>query len=88
MVRLHLHTKNSENPIAHFVNTSRNIPIWALFETLSLGDTANFIKALDVSLRTKMMKNIGIYDPIHDPSGGPNYKSYLYNQGYKEFNCR
>lgn len=61
--------KNSENPIAHFVNTSRNIPIWALFETLSLGDTANFIKALDVGLRTKMMKNIGIYDPIHDPSG-------------------
>lgn len=55
----------NNNPIAiHYQNKDSVIPIWGLFEMISLGTFGKFIKASNSNVRSKISKSIGI---------GPNY---------------
>ncbi len=48
------------NIIKHYYDTDRPVPIWAIFEILSLGEFARFIKCLNRSTRLKISKSVGI----------------------------
>lgn len=52
---------NQDNPvIAHFKQRGDDVPIWGIFEVLSLGDFAMFIKCLDKHVRVSLLRNLGI----------------------------
>jgi abortive infection bacteriophage resistance protein len=57
----------NSNPISHFINQSKYIPIWAIFERISMGNTANIVDAMDVNLRINMAKKLGVYEYTKDP---------------------
>lgn len=47
------------NPIAtHYLNKRSNLPIWGLFELLSLGEFAKFVSCLKESTRLKISDNL------------------------------
>lgn len=50
---------NQENPvIAHFHERGDAVPIWAIFEVLSLGDFAMFLSCLDSYVRTSLLRDL------------------------------
>ncbi len=54
--------KNSQATIvSHFYNRGDEIPIWALFEIISLGDFAEFIWCLNKDIREEILKYLDIY---------------------------
>lgn len=57
-----------ENKIAiHFVENNRSMPIWAIFELLTLGEFGTFVECLNQSCRKTISKKLGIR-PADDSS--------------------
>jgi len=54
--------------IKHFYHKDTNVPIWAIFEVLSLGDFGKFISCLGESTRKNISKNLGLNISC-DPNG-------------------
>ena len=52
--------------IRHFYNRGEDIPIWALFEILTLGDFASFVSCLNQSDRARILDDLGIHNPSVD----------------------
>lgn len=48
------------NIVNHFYNADRPVPIWAIFEVLTLGQFAKFIDLLDAPVKQAMSGQIGI----------------------------
>ena len=48
------------NIIKHYYDSDRPVPIWAIFEILSLGEFGNLFKCLNQSTRKKISASIGI----------------------------
>lgn len=46
--------------VNHYYDKDQPIPIWAIFELLSLGEFGNFISCLNADVRTKISKSVGI----------------------------
>ncbi|MEG0895549.1 MAG: Abi family protein [Oscillospiraceae bacterium] len=46
--------------ISHFVKRGDIVPIWAIFEVLSLSDFSLFIKCLDYHIRREILKKLGM----------------------------
>lgn len=46
--------------VNHYYNKGQPLPIWAIFELISLGDFGNFISCLNSDVRKKISKSIGI----------------------------
>ncbi|WP_264229474.1 Abi family protein [Acholeplasma laidlawii] len=56
-----------DNPvILHFQNSSRTLPLWAVFEIIDLGTLASFIESLDSTIRQNLAINLNIYDSTRD----------------------
>lgn len=54
----------SGNPmVRHFYTRDDYVPIWAIFEIISLGEFGNFLKSLRAQTRSTISKNIGLYQP-------------------------
>ena len=51
---------SKNNIVNHYYDSDRPVPIWAVFETLSLGEFGNFIKCLNQSVRKRISKSVGI----------------------------
>lgn len=54
---------NRDNPkISHFYNNSKydTVPIWAIFEILTMGDLGNLLSCLTIQMREKISKQLGI----------------------------
>ena len=54
---------NNDNPqITHFYNTTGNngVPLWALFEILTLGEFANLLSCLDINTRDHITTDLGM----------------------------
>lgn len=50
---------NQDNPvIAHFQKRGDSVPIWGIFEVLSLGDFAMFLKCLDKHIRVSLLRDL------------------------------
>ncbi len=68
--RLHLRNRiykvqsdayDGDNMIAqHFLNKESNLPVWALFELLSLGEFGKFVSCLNWHCRANLSANLGI----------------------------
>lgn len=46
--------------VNHYYNRDRLMPIWAIFELLSLGEFGNFVACLRIDIRQKISTSIGI----------------------------
>ncbi len=52
---------NLGNKIAnHFLSNDRSVPIWAIFELLTLGEFGYFVSCINFEVRSDISKNIGI----------------------------
>lgn len=56
------------NMVNHYYNNDRPLPIWAIFELLSLGEFGNFISCLNLKIRRDISRSIGIKTSV-DPDG-------------------
>lgn len=53
--------------INHFFQNSKPIPLWAVFELVTMGVFADFVKSLSDGDRIEIASRVGIYDPVNDP---------------------
>lgn len=52
---------SKNNPIAtHFLERNINLPIWALFELITLGEFGHFVSCLNFTCRSKISSKLGI----------------------------
>ena len=49
--------------VQHFYHKEENVPIWAIFEILTLGEFGNFFSCLNYTVRREVSKTIGLYQP-------------------------
>ena len=59
---------SKSNIIKHYYDSDRPVPMWAVFEILSLGEFANFISCINQPTRKKISNSVGI-DANVDSSG-------------------
>lgn len=52
--------KNGKDMVIHFYNRGQEVPLWAVFEVLMLGDFANFIICLNRDIRQSIAKELGM----------------------------
>ena len=52
------------NIINHYYDKDQPLPLWAVFELLSLGEFANFFSCLNISVRKKISASIGIKSSV------------------------
>ncbi len=50
--------KNKNKIVNHFYSKDLNVPIWAIFERISLGEFANFVSCMNYSTREKFSKKL------------------------------
>ena len=54
---------NKKEVVQHFYHKDENVPIWAIFEVLTLGEFGNFFACLNYPTRRNVSKSIGLYQP-------------------------
>lgn len=59
---------NDMRLIRHFLNQDRNVPIWAIFERISMGEFGHFYSCLNKDVRIAISDNIGL-NKAFDPEG-------------------
>lgn len=52
--------KSGNAIVEHFFNRNRHLPIWAIFELLTLGQFGQFVTALNLSCRKDLSQRIGL----------------------------
>lgn len=55
---------NRDNIISHYYKQDKPVPIWAIFETLSLGEFGQFLGCLNKNIRRKISRLVGIHNGI------------------------
>lgn len=60
--------KNNSRLIRHFFNQDRNVPIWAIFERISMGEFGHFYSCLKKDVRISISDNLGL-NKAFDPEG-------------------
>ena len=56
------------NIVNHYYDRDRQVPIWAIFELISLGEFGNLIACLNSQARTDISRSVGIRTNV-DPDG-------------------
>lgn len=51
---------SDNNIVSHYLKNDENIPIWAIFEIITLGEFGNFISTLDLNIRKDISKDLGL----------------------------
>lgn len=46
--------------IQHFYHSDRHVPIWAIFEVITMGEFGSFVHSLDIDIKKTISKSIGI----------------------------
>lgn len=54
--------------VGHFYNNDMQVPIWAIFETITLGEFGNFVNCMDRDIRLKLSTELKINRSL-DPVG-------------------
>lgn len=52
--------KNGNPMVEHFYNQGKEVPVWAIFEIMALGDFADFLLCLNYDIRGKIMCELGM----------------------------
>ncbi|EWH20006.1 Abi family protein [Bacillus sp. C3(2022)] len=55
--------------IQHFFHTNQPIPLWAIFEVISLGEFGFFLQCLNHPTRTEIAKDLGMHTTSHNQNG-------------------
>jgi len=50
--------RNHKKVVTHFYQKNDNVPVWALFEIINLGEFGSFVQCLEQSLKTKLSKTL------------------------------
>ena len=53
------YSKNTAS-VRHYYNSDRPVPIWAIFEVISMGKFGNFIKALNISTKQQIVDKLSL----------------------------
>lgn len=59
---------SDNNIVSHYLKNDENVPIWAIFEIITLGTFAHFISTLNLSIRKSISADIG-FNIAFDSSG-------------------
>lgn len=51
---------SNKQVVQHFYHKDRPVPIWAIFEIISLGEFGNFVTCLNPSIKREISKSIGL----------------------------
>ena len=51
---------NDNNIVSHYLKKDESIPIWAIFEIITLGEFGNLISTLNLQIRKEISKDIGL----------------------------
>lgn len=54
------YSSGKEKIVSHYYNKDEYVPIWAIFEVITLGQFGNFVDLLDADIKRKISKAIGI----------------------------
>lgn len=57
---------NNNVVIKHYIEENKSVPLWALFEVISLGNVGNYVSCLDKDDKRKVAKFLRIYDSQYD----------------------
>ena len=60
--------RNQQKIVNHFFEKDRNIPIWAIFESITLGEFGMFFSCLDKNIKLKISKSLKL--PVNFDSDG------------------
>ncbi|KXJ36606.1 hypothetical protein AX282_21275 [Bacillus spizizenii] len=55
--------------IQHFFHTNKPMPLWAIFEVISLGEFGFFLQCLNQTTRTEIAKDLGMHTTSHNQDG-------------------
>ncbi|MED4649301.1 Abi family protein [Bacillus inaquosorum] len=55
--------------IQHFFHTNKPMPLWAIFEVISLGEFGFFLQCLNQTTRTDIAKDLGMHTTSHNQDG-------------------
>lgn len=58
----HNYSKSQGNIVSHYYNKDCYVPIWAIFEVITLGQFGTFVDLLDADVKRKISQKIGIPD--------------------------
>lgn len=59
---------SDNNIVSHYLKNDENIPIWAIFEIITLGEFGNLISTFNVTTRKNISKDIG-FNIAYDSNG-------------------
>lgn len=51
---------SDNNIVSHYLKKDENIPIWAIFEIITLGEFGNIISTLNLKIRKNISKDLGL----------------------------
>lgn len=54
---------NKKEVVQHFYHKDMSVPIWAIFEVLTLGEFGTFFSCLKYSVRRAVSQQLGLYQP-------------------------
>lgn len=60
---------SSQAIIQHYVHNNEPVPVWAIFELLTLGDYGTFVSCLNTKTRLELEDSVGILDVSSDTDG-------------------
>lgn len=55
--------------IQHFFHTNKPMPLWAIFEVISLGEFGFFLQCLNQTTRIEIAKDLGMHTTSHNQDG-------------------
>lgn len=55
--------------IQHFLHNNKPIPLWAIFEVISLGEFGFFLQCLNEPTRIAIAKDLGVHSTSHNQNG-------------------
>ncbi|AMR18142.1 hypothetical protein AZF39_00139 [Lactiplantibacillus plantarum] len=58
--------QNDNSLIKHYIENNKPIPLWAIFETISLGLVGSFAASLNKQDRINIAQKLHVYDPNND----------------------
>lgn len=62
--------------VEHFYNNHQNLPIWSIFELLSLGEFGHFLSCIEINTRLDISKKLGIR--VSDDANGKLTEQIVY----------
>lgn len=67
--------QNDNSLIKHYIENNKPIPLWAIFETISLGLVGTFAASLNKQDRINIARKLNVYDPNNDVDATILFKS-------------